>query len=212
MSRFFNESLPDVLQERLQRPLPGKRAQMRGAHEMSYGRHFGPAPRQCRRAAVLVLLRWDGEQWLLPLTRRQQGLGIHSGQICCVGGGIDPNESPRDAALRECREEIGWAPDPGDVVGRLSPLYVYASNNLVDTVLAATHDTPTWQPDPREVAELLEVPLQHLCTPSAFQETKITRHGMATRAPCFRWQGYDIWGATSMILAELVSLLSDPEN
>lgn len=203
---MFDIQLSQRLTDRLAKPLPGRSAQRVYSHELSYGRHFGPRRINARQAAVLVLLRWDGAQWLVPLTRRQTG-GVHSGQICFAGGGIDPGEGVIDAALRECQEETGWAPTKTDVLGQLSPIYVYASNNSVSCVVAATEHRPTWNPDDREVAELLEVPLQHLCTDEAGHETTIEKHGLSTTAKCFRWKSYDIWGATSMIISELKTVI-----
>ena len=199
---MFDIDLPRRLRARLARPLPARAAQRIYSHALSYGRHFGPPFANARQAAVLVLLRWDGAQWLLPLTCRPQG-GIHAGQICFAGGGIDAGESEVDAALRECREETGWSPERGEVLGQLSPIYVYASNNYVSCVLAATDSQPNWTPDEREVAELIEVPLAHLCNDASNHTTTVTRRGFSTEARCFRWKQYDIWGATSMIISEL---------
>lgn len=159
-----------------------------------------------RRAAVMILMRWDGQQWLVTLTKRPAG-GIHSGQICFPGGGLEHGETVTQAALRECEEETGWAPKSSEVLGQLSPIYVYGSDNYVNCLVAMTDREPTWNPDDREVAELLEAPLEHLCTDRQLHETVIERRGMLTKAPCFRWQTYDIWGATSMMLSELKSII-----
>ena len=201
------DCLLNDLRQSIAQKLPGQAAQRKFSHPQSYGRHFGPAFANARRAAVLVLIRWDGNQWLLPLTRRQQG-GIHSGQICFPGGGIEPGESAVDAALRECKEETGWAPHLDDVVGRLSSLYVYGSNNYVSCVVAMTQQVPSWSPDTREVAEILEVPLRHLCTDDTFNETEVGKFGLQNRAPCFRWKSHDIWGATSMMISELKTIIT----
>lgn len=209
MTRDLDETLPQMLTKQMEAPRPGRRAQAKFSHELSYGRHFGPAPRKCRHAAVLVLLRWDGSEWSVPLTKRPSGRDIHSGQICCPGGGIEANEDAEAAALRECNEEIGWAPTRDAILGRLSPLFVYASNNLVSCVLATTAARPRWQADEREVAELIEVPLKHLCDPTSIAQTSIIRNGISMRARCYRWKHHDIWGATAMILAELVAMLTE---
>lgn len=199
-------NLKDRLVRRLSEPLPGRPAQQLFSHELSYGRHFGPVLRQSRLAAVLVLLRWDGERWLLPMTKRTRG-GVHSGQICFAGGGLEFGETPVEAALRECMEETGWSPRCSEVLGTMSPLYVYASNNFVNVIVAATCSNPDWHPDKREVAELIEVPLQAICADDATHYTTIDRLGYQSRARCFRWQQHSIWGATSMILSELKSII-----
>ena len=206
LTNQFDIRLKERLVRKLSQPLPGRRAQQQFSHELSYGRHFGPMLRQSRVAAVLVLLRWDGQQWLLPMTKRSPG-GIHSGQICFAGGGLEAGETPVDAALRECEEETGWCPGASEVLGNMSPIYVYASNNYVNVVVAATQADPDWSPDAREVAELIEVPLQAICTDDAAHFTTIERLGYQSRARCFRWQQYSIWGATSMILSELKSII-----
>ena len=47
------------------------------------------------------MLIWDGEGRLLMVREAQTNLWQ------TVGGAIDPDESPRDAALRETAEEVG---------------------------------------------------------------------------------------------------------
>lgn len=198
--------LPSKLKTALQRPLPGRKVQRRFAHPLGYGRHYGPAPGFARQAAVMVWLYWNDNEWVLPLTKRV-ARGIHASQICFAGGGLDPGESPEDAALRECCEEMGSAPTKADILGRLSPIFVYASNNLVRCIVAATHEQPQWRPDPTEVEEIIDVPLRHLCEDSQVHRTKLSRYGLPRTAPCFRWNGYEIWGATSMIIAELKAVV-----
>ena len=46
-------------------------------------------------------------------------------------------------------------------LGRLSPIYVYGSDNLVETiVVTAKPPSGDWQPDPAEVDEVIEMPLE----------------------------------------------------
>ena len=202
------EDLNLQLRRRLQQRLPGRMAQRQFAHELSYGRHFGPPPADARRAAVLIILRWQRDHWLLPLTLRQHGLRIHSGQISLPGGGIETTETAIEAALRECKEELGWAPNETDVMGKLSPVYVYASNYLVIPVVAVSTQTPEWKLNRREVAELIEIPVAHLCSDESKSSTHITRHAVTMEIRCFRWKSYCIWGATAIVLAELRAILT----
>jgi 8-oxo-dGTP pyrophosphatase MutT (NUDIX family) len=201
----MNPQLPSQLARRLEQPLPGWPAQARYQPELSFGRHRGPAPRGARPAAVLVLLYPRAGQWHVPLILRPVHMPDHAGQVSFPGGVIEPGESSREAALREYGEELG-APSQGlQILGQLSPLYLFASNFQISPWVAATQQAPTWRPNEREVESLLEVPLAHLADPRASGHVERRQRGLAFRAPCFIWDEQRIWGATSMILAELVA-------
>jgi len=203
---MLDAELPARLKQSLAEPLPGRAAQRVYSHPQSYGRHFGPAPAHARQAAIMAFIYWNGSEWILPLIRRVSK-GIHASQICFAGGGIDPGETAVEAALRECGEETGWSPTKADVVGQLSPIFVYASNNLVSCIVAITREHPVWNHDPREVDEVIDVPLVHIFRDPRIHETKLNLFGLNSTAPCFRWNSYDIWGATSMIISELKSVI-----
>lgn len=200
------DDLRQFLAQRLDQPLPGREAHRKFAHELSFGRHSGPVPASARPAAVLIMLSWQIDDWLFPLTVRQQGLGTHAGQISLPGGGIEQGETHYAAALRECQEELGWAPRESDILGKLSPLYVYASNYVVTPVVAVSTDTPKWKPNPQEVAELFEMPVTRFLSAET-SVMRIPRQKVVMNAPCFRWKSYSIWGATAMMLAELRAVL-----
>jgi 8-oxo-dGTP pyrophosphatase MutT (NUDIX family) len=129
---------------------------------LSYGRHRGPARINSRRAAVTIVIyphRQTG-QLCLTLTRRPITLAHHGGQICLPGGRVENGESAIQAALREYDEELGVTVDLIDDLGRLPPIYVFASDNIVDTVVVTAAAPPDrWRPDPVEVEEVIEMPL-----------------------------------------------------
>lgn len=129
---------------------------------LSYGRHRGPARIDSRRAAVAIVIyphRSSG-QLCLTLTRRPTTLSHHGGQVCLPGGRIESGESPTQAALREYEEELGVKPEGITEIGCLSPIYVFASDNWVETIVMTTQ-TPRgpWRPDPVEVDQVIEMPL-----------------------------------------------------
>jgi 8-oxo-dGTP pyrophosphatase MutT (NUDIX family) len=200
-----NAELPAQLTAQLGRPLPGWRAQVPYQPELSFGRHRGPAPASARRAAVLVLLYPRGGEWHVPLTLRPAHMPAHAGQVSFPGGVVEPGETSRQAALREFCEELGAPADAFDVLGRLSPLYLFASDFQIEPWVAATDTAPCWRPSQREVERLLEIPLSHLVDPRNTGHVERRQRGLAFRAPCFLWENERIWGATSMILAELVA-------
>ncbi len=208
--------LPQLLCARLKLPLPGHLAQARLQPELSYGRYFGRAPGGARAAAVMILLyadhdssRADLSNWHIPLTLRPDHLLDHAGQISLPGGTVEPQESSQRAALRELDEELGVAAEGIEILGELSPLYLFRSNFLIQPWLAASRSRPDWRPNRAEVAELLEVPLATLCQPSSIRIDEHRQGSLTFRAPAFVWRQHAIWGATAMILAELVALVDE---
>jgi len=206
----MDHELPQQLQSRLKQPLPGRAAYRPLEPELSYGRHAGPPAHDARRAAVLLVLYRHEGQWHLPLTLRPTELAKHGGQISLPGGLIERGESSGEAALRELEEELGTRAGI-ELIGRLSELYVYVTNFRVTPWVAVAAHRPTWIPNPQEVAEVLEVPLAHLVDRAQIGEFLITRQEFSFQAPYFAWQHHKIWGATSMILAELAEVVRELE-
>ncbi len=134
----------------------------------------------------------------------------HSGQIGLPGGATEEgDEFPTGTALREAHEEIGISPESVRVLGALTPLYIPVSNYTMTPVVAVVGDRrpPAYLPDPREVADIITVRLDRLSAgvSSALFETI---HG-PIEAPCYELSDgaqstLRIWGATAMVLSELV--------
>ncbi len=202
----MNLQFPARLAELLSRPLPGWRVQAEFQPELSYGRHFGPPPVTARSAAVVVLLYPQEDHWYLPLTLRPETLTDHPGQISLPGGSVQLGEQEHDAALRELNEELGVVAGSVRLLGELSPLFLFNSNYRVSVWLAAADAHPHWRPQAGEVAELFEIPLSHLMNPANRAVQERMRHGVRSQCPGFSWGNHHIWGFTSMVLAEVVSL------
>ena len=172
------------------------------APELSYGRHAGPARGDARAAAVIILLCWNGDGWALPLTVRAAELRRHGGQISLPGGLIDSDETPREAAIRELDEELGVRP-PLEWIGNLSPQFIYASNAWVIPCIAATESRLAWNPNPREVEQVLRMPLEELLSPQTAPLRQVERGPLRFTAPQLMVEGHSAWGATAVILGEL---------
>ena len=85
---------------------------------------------------------------------------------------------------------------------------VIASNYLVQPAVAWCGERPRFKPDPYEVALLLEVPLADLLDGANRREETWELRGHAVRVPYFSVQGQTVWGATAMMLGELLALPS----
>jgi 8-oxo-dGTP pyrophosphatase MutT (NUDIX family) len=121
---------------------------------------------------------------------------------------IDPDLEA--TALREAHEEVGIHPDGVEVIGRLTELYIPASNFMVHPFVGLMSERPALTPDVREVKEMLEVPLAHFLRPDIVAETEIPlRNGYRLKAPYFDVKGHVVWGATAMMLSELLDVLRD---
>jgi 8-oxo-dGTP pyrophosphatase MutT (NUDIX family) len=200
------DDLPERLAAALHRRGPAHADDgRRFAPELSYGRHFGPAPATARPAAVITLLVRRGGRWHVPLTQRPDQLR-HGGQISLPGGIVEPGESSADAAIRELEEELGTSL-PCHMIGQLQNCYVYASDFLISPWLAATTHEPKWTPQADEVERVVELPLAVLLDPQSVDSMTIKRGPLTFRAPCFRFGKDCIWGATAIILAELADLI-----
>jgi 8-oxo-dGTP pyrophosphatase MutT (NUDIX family) len=201
------EALTAFLSARIAAGLPGRACQTPFAPQLSFGRHFGPAAREAREAAVLMLLYPTANGWHVPAILRPAHMKSHADQIGLPGGMVEAGESSQQTALREYEEELGGPRTELRVLGELSPVFVFVSNVLVRPHLAICHERPHWQPNAGEVAEIVSVPLASLFDPAALGTTAIQRRSLTFSAPHFQIGGRGIWGATCMMLAELRALL-----
>jgi len=205
----MDNRLPQLLAARLGRGLSVPPAHGRFQPQPPLWRHYDPPPADARPAAVLVLLYPSDDQWHVPLTLRAADMIEHAGQISLPGGTIEPGETSSEAAIREFHEELGAADARIELLGRLSPLYIQASNFRITPWVGATDCRPDMVPFPGEVADLLEVPLPHLLDPVNRGAQQRNYRGQTYRAPHFQWCSHRIWGATCMILGELVTVVRE---
>lgn len=163
----------------------------------------GVTPREA--AALLLLYPLEGELWL-PLTVRSARLTTHKGEVSLPGGGADPDDDgPVATALREAWEELGVEPANVEVLGTLTPFYIPPSNNRLTPVVGLSVGVPALHPDPDEVEAAFSVPLRTLLDPATVQEEIWERGGARFRVPFYALEGYKVWGATALLLSELVA-------
>jgi 8-oxo-dGTP pyrophosphatase MutT (NUDIX family) len=208
--RLNSFELISWLEQRLRQPLPGPMMGTKYAPRPALGRDYSRIPADARPAAVLILFYRHESQWWLPLTLRKSTLPDHGGQISFPGGAIEPGETSCEAAIREFREELGVVDfRPQSVLGQLSSIYIERSRFRVDPWVAVAEERPKMCAQPCEVEELLEVPLLHLLDPANFGSHQREYHGQVYEAPHFVFGSHRIWGATCLILGELITLVEE---
>ena len=162
-----------------------------------------------RAAVLLPLYERDGALHVL-FTRRSELVEHHKGQISFPGGAHDATDRDlQHTATRETWEEIGVAEDHIQLVGQLDEM-ITVSNFLVRPFVGAI-TVPGPYPfthNEVEVAEILEVPLDHLLDPA--NNVAELRHyqGRDVMMYSYAWREHIIWGATARILRQFLELIA----
>jgi 8-oxo-dGTP pyrophosphatase MutT (NUDIX family) len=154
-------------------------------------------------SAVLVPLYVDARGVVHAVfTRRRHDLRRHAGEISFPGGRREPGETLLEAALREAQEEIGLAPGDVDVAGALQPVGTFVTNYAIYPFVGVIEPGTRWVPQAREVAEVLELPLEEVR--AAHAEKRLVRRGIPFRTDTYEVGDAMIWGATARIVADLL--------
>ncbi len=161
-------------------------------------------------AAVLVPLVMR-DQITVLLTTRTAHLSSHSGQVAFPGGKADiGDENATATALREAQEEIGLEPAFVRVIGSF-PVYATGSGFLVTPVFGLLQPGFSIAPNPNEVADVFEVPLEFLMNPAnhrhhIYDWSGQTRHWISMSYQEGEQERF-IWGATAGMLRNFYRFL-----
>jgi 8-oxo-dGTP pyrophosphatase MutT (NUDIX family) len=153
-------------------------------------------------AAVLAAIVERAEPTLL-LTRRNDALRHHAGQIAFAGGRADPEDGgPIDTALREAFEEIGLPREAVAVIGCDAGYHTVSNYAIVPVVGIVPPDLPLI-PREFEVADIFEVPLAHVLDPANQIRQSAEFRGEQRHYYEIVWQDRRIWGATAAMIVNL---------
>jgi 8-oxo-dGTP pyrophosphatase MutT (NUDIX family) len=206
----MNLSFFHKLKEHLQSDLPGLYAQNKMSPSVRFTGKIPPSNKLTRESSVLILLYPKDNEIFIPFIQRPTYNGVHSGQVSLPGGKQEPTDSNLlQTALRETNEEIGINIEDINIIGKLSHIHIPNSNFNVWPYVGYTTITPIFFPDPIEVKSIIEAPLHKLLKPTTieFFERKINGHTI--KAPYFNINNYQIWGATAMIVSELIDIIQN---
>ncbi len=198
------------LKEKLAGDLPGQAAQHKMSHPVR--RLAQPAPATARKAGVLCLFyEKNDEPYVVFIQRTSSNSNDrHGGQIAFPGGKAEESDADMTAtALRETEEEIGIPAADIDILGALTPLYIPVSDFRVFPFVGYVDYAPTFVPQEAEVAAVLEIPFSLLQDKISrkVKDMRFSENIIMKDMPYFDLQGYTLWGATAMMMSELLELV-----
>jgi 8-oxo-dGTP pyrophosphatase MutT (NUDIX family) len=159
-------------------------------------------------AAVLIPLISHPQGLTVLFTQRTTHLRSHSGQVSFPGGRAEPGDASAElTALREAEEEIGLRPASVEVLARL-PDYRTRTGYRVTPVIGLLTPPVAFTPDPHEVAEIFEVPLDFLLDERNRQRRTREFQGQQVGYYVFEYGQKVIWGATAGMLVNLHKMLA----
>jgi 8-oxo-dGTP pyrophosphatase MutT (NUDIX family) len=201
----------DFLNARLKEPLPGFEAHqhMIRTKEGKPFRRYEPEG-DTHKSAVLVILHGNQDDLSLLFTLRSRNLHKHSGQISFPGGRTENGETIIETALREANEEIGLNPEIVNIIGELSQLFVPPSKSIIYPVISYVNRLNELHPNDGEVDEIFSIPLEFFGNKENLQLKEMEIQGNLLNVPYWNIHpDVPLWGATAMILSELVMLYEE---
>ena len=132
----------------------------------------------------------------------------HPGQISFPGGKVEKEDTSAEmAALREAQEEVGVDPSFIEILGKLSEIYVEVSRFSIQPFLAWVDHKPEFLINTDEVDELILFPLMDFVANETILETELDTFSGRLRVKYYPFNSEIIWGATAMILSELIEIM-----
>ncbi len=153
-------------------------------------------------AAVLIAIVDRPEPSLL-LTKRNEALRKHPGQVAFAGGRADPEDAgPIETALREACEEIGLRREHVSILGCDAPYHTITGFRIVPVVAVVPPDLPLAARE-FEVADIFEVPLAFVLNPANQLRREAEIRGIRRQYYEILWEDRRIWGATAAMIVNL---------
>ena len=207
---FSNIAFIEFLKVRIKNELPGFNSHLKMAMKMNKRlfRKFIPTP-NAKKSSVLILLSGNDNLQVL-LTLRSSQLKHHNNQISFPGGRNENDESAIEAAIRETHEETDIKITPNEIIGSLSDFFVPPSNSLITPIIAYSKELAPFKANPDEVEEIFTVELHKFVENDILKTTMVNVDGFDVEAPY--WDVHPnvpLWGATSMIISELIDLYKE---
>lgn len=165
--------------------------------------HAHVPPETGAEAAVLIAI-FSGDEPEVLLTRRPAHMKSHAGEVAFPGGKRDPGDTNLAmTALRESLEEVALPVASVEILGALKPARAKSGIKVLP-VVGLVHGEHELVGSPDEVESLFRVPLRFFFDHAPARDHRINFRGIDLVVPCFRYQGYIIWGLTAYMLVEFM--------
>ena len=202
----------DELKQKFRQPLPGVASHLKMSPGHRVKEFYGSTDTlpSARKSAVLILLFPENGKLKTVFIKRSEYNGVHSGQISFPGGKFELTDiSFKETALRETNEEIGVSEDQIEIIGQLSDFYIPPSNFLVKVFVGYSTHKPVFIKDKKEVQSIVDVFVEEFYDNNIIAEKEFysTSQQIKVKAPAYIINGLEIWGATAMIVSELLDVL-----
>ena len=197
------------LQQQINNPLPGEKAQQLTQVTVSDNVEFPYSIEQAMPAAVLILLFPYNNDIHFFLTERTNEVEHHKGQISLPGGAWEEGEKLHETAIRETEEEIGVQKQAVNYIGSLTPYFTAATGFMIHPFLSWTQEKPETNIHDMEVNSLFYVPISALIDEKTLMIEDWTISGYDAKVPFYNFNGRKVWGATAAILSEFKFILKE---
>ena len=195
-----------ALRDRLARP---RKALPHSDYDLNPGMRSEKPAGTLRQAGVLIPIVERPEGATILLTRRPDHMRDHAGQVAFPGGRVDAgDDGPVDAALREAEEEIGLDRRLVEIVGQLDS-YETRTGFLITPVVGVLAAGFEPKPDPTEVSDVFEIPLDLVLDPRNHPRQSREWRGTLRHFYVVPWENHYIWGATAGMLVQFYRRLSE---
>jgi len=158
-------------------------------------------------SAVLIPIFYKQGEYYILFTKRTEKVKDHKGQISFPGGAYEEEDVALvNTALRECTEEIGLPVETVELLGELDDMPTVGTGYLISPFVATIPWPYPLKVDPREVKEIIEVPISALLDKDCLREETDTLDGQVIPTYFYHHQGEVIWGATARILKQFLDI------
>ncbi|HLT13313.1 MAG TPA: CoA pyrophosphatase [Marinobacter sp.] len=160
-------------------------------------------------AGILVPVTDDTGNPEMIFTLRSAHLKTHRGQVAYPGGKRDPGDPSLAAtALRETHEEIGLPPEAVKVIAPLSQVMSLHRILVTPYVGVVPADHPL-EPNPDEIESVFRVPLSFFLEDKRERTDTLSFLNSTLYVPCYRWERYQIWGLSAVVLVDFLNAVYD---